>query len=359
MTLRVAAITTGSRTPSSRFRVRQHIKPLRDYDIVVREFIPVVDDRVESALRFVHPKSVRIRDFPPAYPFYAAHLAARVAAHLPGIVSSRRYDVTWLSRGLCEGWHTLESKLGKPLVLDVDDAIWLREPFGERQARGAAQRADVVVVCNDYLAEWFAPHCKRIEHVATAVDGEVFFPVDTRADDRFVIGWTGTSSNFRYLANMRHALAAFLRHAPDARLRIVADARPTGLELPEHAVEFVRWSEADEARAVQTMDVGIMPLVDDAWTRGKCAFKVIQYMACGLPVVASPYGMNAEAMGCGTVGMTATTDQQWLDALVFLYEQRDEARRIGAAARRAFLERFDLPVATRKLAEIFLSLRPS
>ena len=108
---------------------------------------------------------------------------------------------------------------------------------------------------------------------------------------------------------------------------------------------------------MQTMDVGIMPLADDAWTRGKCAFKLIQYMACGLPVVASPVGMTAEVLGRGDVGLTARNDSQWLDALIFLYEQRDKAKSLGTAGRTKFLEHYSRGAATRQLAAIFNGIR--
>jgi glycosyltransferase involved in cell wall biosynthesis len=105
------------------------------------------------------------------------------------------------------------------------------------------------------------------------------------------------------------------------------------------------------------MDVGIMPLADDPWTKGKCAFKVIQYMACGLPVVASPVGMTAQILGRDEVGLSAQTEQQWIDALIFLYEQRENAKRLGAAGRTRFMENYSREAATRQLAGIFKSLR--
>ncbi len=357
MTLRVAALTSGLHTPSSRFRIRQHIAPLAEHDILVREFRPVVGNNVDNLLRPLRPKGTRIRSFPPIYPLYVALLSLRVAARVPGVVASWRYDLTWLERGLCDGWPTLERLLGKPLVLDVDDAVWLAEPFGARQMQRTAERADVVVVCNNYLAEWFGRYCGRIELVPTPVDGDIFFPIDKQHGAEFVVGWTGTQTNFRYLAMIRKALARFLRHAPSARLRIVADHPPTDLELPPERVEFIRWSEASEANAVQAMDVGIMPLADDAWTRGKCGFKVIQYMACGLPVVASPVGMTAEILARGELGFSAETEQEWVDALVYLYEHREKANHLGAEGRAKFLEHYSRGAATRQLAEIFKRLR--
>ncbi len=357
MTLRVAALTSGLHTPSSRFRIRQHIEPLAEYGVLVREYRPVVGNNVDNILKPLRPRGTRIRGFPPIYPLYFGLLMLRLAARVPGVAASWRYDLTWLERGLCDGWPTLEPLLGKPLVLDVDDAVWLAEPFGARQMQRIAEYADVVVVCNTYLAEWFGRYCRRIELVPTPVDGDRFFPTQKQHGAEFVVGWTGTQANFRYLALIKNALSRFLRHAPNARLRIVADHPPTDLQLPPERVEFIQWSEANEATSVQAMDVGIMPLADDAWTRGKCGFKVIQYMACGLPVVASPVGMTAEILARGEFGLSADTEQEWVDALVFLYEHRQDANRLGTEGRAKFVEHYSRGAATRQLAGIFKRLR--
>jgi glycosyltransferase involved in cell wall biosynthesis len=357
VSVRIAALTSGGRhTPSTRFRIRQHIAPLAELGISVHEFSPIVGDAAERFLLPLRPRGTRLRQVPYLYPLYVGLLGARIAARVPGVAGSWRYDVTWLERGLCGGWPTLEKVLSKPLVLDVDDAVWLAPPFGTKQMQRTAERADVVMVCNTFLADWFSRFCPRVELVPTAVDGDVFFPEQKPDASPFTVGWTGTSGNFRYLDMIREALLGFLRHAPAARLRVVADAVPSELNLPSDRVEYIRWSEANEAATVQSMDVGIMPLADDAWAKGKCAFKAIQYMACGVPVVASPVGMTSDVFARGEVGLAARTPQEWLDALTFLYEHRDEARRLGAAGRATFLAHYDRAVATRRIAEIFNSI---
>jgi glycosyltransferase involved in cell wall biosynthesis len=355
VSVRVAALTSGLRTPSTRFRIRQHIDPLARLGIEVHEFRPLVGDAAERFLLPLRPKGKRVRQLPFLYPPYFGLLGLRIAARVPGVAASWRHDVTWLERGLCGGWPTLERILHKPLVLDVDDAVWLAPPFGAKQMQQTAERADVVMVCNEFLADWFGRFCRRVEFVPTSVDGDVFFPSNAANDSSFIVGWTGTSGNFRYLDMIHEALSKFLRHAPEARLRIVAEARPENLKLPPDRIDFIEWSESSEARAVQGMDVGIMPLTDDTWSKGKCAFKVIQYMACAVPVVASPIGMTADVLARGEFGMAARTEQEWLDALVFLYEQRAEARRLGASGRASFLEHYSRAAATRRIADVFMS----
>lgn len=354
--MRIAALTSGLQTPSTRFRIRQHIAPLADLGVSVDEYRPFVGNDAERFLLSLRPKGTRIRQLPFLYPPYFGLLALRVAARVPGVAATWRHDVTWLERGLCGGWPTLEKLLRKPMVLDVDDAVWLAPPFGARQMQRTAERADVVMVCNAFLGDWFGRFCQRVEFVPTSVDGDVFFPAERPERSSFIVGWTGTSGNFGYLVMIQDELAKFLRHAPAARLRIVADAYPEDLNLPPERIEFIQWSEAKEAASVQGMDVGIMPLPDDAWSKGKCAFKVIQYMACGLPVVASPVGMTADVLARGEIGLAARTKEEWLDALVFLYERRADATRLGASGRATFLEHYSRVAATRRIAQIFRSL---
>jgi glycosyltransferase involved in cell wall biosynthesis len=118
-------------------------------------------------------------------------------------------------------------------------------------------------------------------------------------------------------------------------------------------VVFVPWSEANETTAVQSMDLGLMPLPDTPWTRGKCSFKMLQYMACGVPVAVSPIGMNRDVLAIGDLGRAAEAPGDWRDLLEWFYEHREAARQIGARGRAAALEHFDVPVVGRRLARIF------
>lgn len=352
--MRIAAITPGRTVPSARFRVRQHIAGLRDFGISVREFYPPIGEEI---LQLVKPRNVRVRQFPPAYPVYALLQAQAILSATMATLRTWGYDVTWLQRGLIPGWPTMEVALKRPMVIDVDDAVWQSRPFGDCQMKWAAERADAVVVCNAYLAEWFQAHCRRVELMPTTVDGERFVPLGVARDGPFVVGWTGTSGNFAYLFKIRDALEEFLGLAPDACLRFVADKDPRELlALPNDRVEFVKWSEENEVAAVQSMSVGLMPLEDDKWAHGKCSFKIIQYMACGVPFVVSPVGMNAEVLRCGSAGFAARGHAEWVEVLLHLYRERDVAKELGQKGRSIFLANYDRHLVTEKLAILFRSL---
>ena len=133
------------------------------------------------------------------------------------------------------------------------------------------------------------------------MDTQRFIPALTKGNgERDVIEWTGTSDNFRYLYEIEPALAEVLKAYPGVTLRIIADARPSFCNIPEERIEFIRWSPENEVKGIQGMSIGIMPLEDSAWARGKCSFKMFQYMACGIPVVVSPIGMNVKVLSMGS-----------------------------------------------------------
>ena len=351
--IKVAALTGGRYIPSSRFRFRQHFQPLTEYGVNVSEYSPVISKSV-TALKLLNGK--RLREAPYILPLFFAVEIGKFASLLPGVLKSWRHDIVWLERGLYDGLPTIECGLKKPLVLDVDDAVWQSPPYGESQMKYTALRADTIVVGNTYLADWFSQFSKNIEIIPTAVDTNQFFPVQQDENRSFTVGWTGTSGNFNYLCSISNALKNFFEYAKNARLLVVADKFPDGFDLPYERLDFVKWSENNEAAMVQKMDVGLMPLADDSWSRGKCSFKMLQYMACGIPVVVSPVGMNAEVLAKGNIGFKATSEKDWLDVLIYLYEDENRRAIMGKEGRRIVERDYCRTVVTELLAKTLLAL---
>src|SRR5262249_47540144 len=148
-------------------------------------------------------------------------------------------------------------------------------------------------------------------------------------DTEFVIGWTGTSGNFQYFDLVEPALAHFFDKHDDARMMVVADRAPDFRLISGKHVTFIPWTPESEAQVLHQMTVGIMPLSDTPWARGKCSFKLLQYMASGLPVIASPVGMNADVLAKGEVGFSAISVDDWYNALHMLYMDSDAVARLG------------------------------
>lgn len=351
--MKVAALTSGPQDPASRFRVRQHLAGLAARGIAVREYTPPVSKYSSFPGWPQAWRGRRVR------PLAAAWFGAKVAFRLPGILGSHAADATWLEREFIAGYATAEFLLKKPVVLDVDDAIWLSPPHGEAAARKLAANAQVLLAGNEYIADWFSGLIDNIVIIPTAVDTGLFTPAspEARRDrERFVIGWIGLASNLENVRRIEKPLGTFLRDNPDAELLIVAEHLPAFREIPSEQVRFVPWSPAREAELVRGMDVGIMPLPDTPWSRGKCSFKMLQYMACGVPVVVSPVGMNAEILRKGSVGIAAATEGEWWDALRFLKDNPGKGQAYGEAGREIAIRDYDRERITGRIAEVFLAL---
>ena len=348
--IRVAALTSGRNAPSARFRIRQHVAPLEKLGVSVREYVPAIDSyAAPPGLTAESVQSLLAR------PYSALWYGAKLASRLPGVVGSRGAQITWLCRGMQSGRYTFEHWLKHPVIFDVDDAIWLTRPGAEAAIARMARQSQVVLAGNAYLADWFGQHCRDVRIVPTALDTERFRPrleSDPPRSGRFTIGWTGLAGNYRYLQTIEPVLSRFLRER-DADLLLVADAPPAFATLPADRVRFVRWSPENEASAVREMDVGLMPLPCDDWTRGKCSFKMLQYMATGLPVAVSRVGMNDEILKLAPVGFGADSLDEWRDALEALYADSSLRARMGAEGRQLVEARFSQKVVSELLLQIF------
>ncbi|KQW42137.1 hypothetical protein ASD88_24100 [Pelomonas sp. Root662] len=171
-----------------------------------------------------------------------------------------------------------------------------------------------------------------------------------------MIGWSGTSGGYRYFAPLQDALAALLRRHPDWRLRFISDRPPTLERLPAAQVEYHAWSQDTEAALTADMDIGIMPLDDSPWSLGKCSYKMLLYMACGIPVVVSDLGMNRDILGMREVGLGVRSPDDWVEALDALMGDEPCRQRMGREGRKLAVERFSLAVAASQWCEAVASL---
>lgn len=233
-----------------------------------------------------------------------------------------------------------------PLIFDFDDAVFLRAAGGWRarlarpeSTRLLVERAAVVFAGSEFLAEYADGFSKHVRLVPTVVDTDRFTPALRSPRERPVVGWVGSPTTAKYLDALIPALDAAAAIVPFT-LRIVGAGRPFKLE---HApVENVPWTLGAEASAFQDLDVGIYPLADDAWSRGKCGFKAIQYMACGVPFVVSPVGAIHEIVREGLEGLWARTSRDWTDHLVALLRDPSARDRLIANARLRAVERYSV-----------------
>jgi hypothetical protein len=336
--VRVAAYTGGEMVPSARARVRQYIDPLSKLGIVVREY-PLPWGNILPRHRGLRPL------------WMAATAVSRTAA----LACSWKADVTWVSRQILPAFAPLHALAKRPMILDVDDAVWLNT--GGHRAQDLARASALVVCGNSFLADQFSRWNANVTVIPTAVNTAWYRPqLASKAMHPLVLGWTGTSGNFPFLYSIEGALMRVLQNCRRAKLLIVADRPPHFKYLPESRVEFERWTPRAELAAFAHMSIGLMPLADDAWCNGKCSYKMLCYMAAGLPVVVTAAGMNREVLALGEIGLSAGCEQEWVDAFTALLDDADLRQRMGTAGRAIVEQHFSLHKLAARYAALFKSL---
>lgn len=238
-------------------------------------------------------------------------------------------------------------------VLDVDDAVWLdaRPAAGGHplailkgsawKMRRLAPLADHVLAGNEVLAEWLGQRNASLTIVPSLVEHRDHVVRVHDDEGPLVLGWIGSPTTERHLHGLQPVLARLARAGVDRQLELMV-VGGTAPQVPGMACHSIRWSEATEREALQRMDIGLMPLADNAWTRGKCAYKALQYMAAGIPVVADDVGISATAVGDRQAGLIVRSPEQWLEALHALADSRSLRERLGAEGRRRVAERFSV-----------------
>jgi glycosyltransferase involved in cell wall biosynthesis len=253
----------------------------------------------------------------------------------------------------------------RPVIYDFDDAIWLS--LADSSANGIFSRlhfhgktaslcalASAVAAGNPYLADYARRRNDNVFVVPTSIELDKYpLRPEPEPDDPFIVCWTGSNSTLLHFEGARAALERF---AQKRRLVVkVICNRPPDQPIRGAETRFVRWSEEDEAAEVAGCHVGIMPLPDDAFARGKCGLKALQYMATGRPVIASPVGVNSEIIANGVNGLLAGSDDEWVAALDRLAASADLRRSLGTAARETVEQRYAAEVAADQFAEVIRS----
>ncbi len=232
----------------------------------------------------------------------------------------------------------LFAALSRRRIFDVDDAIYVRKPrrLGEpandsiwrrRKFHATCRWVDVVAAGNDVLAGAARHAAREIAILPTSIDTSAYRATTASPADPPTIAWIGSPENLIYLEMIRPALARLAVRYPTLKVRIICSKFP---DWPEIDVERVAWSSQTEAVSLAGAHIGVMPLTDDEWARGKCAFKLLQYMAAWLPCVASPVGANTEAVMDGVNGFHARDNDEWERNLERLIESADLRARFGA-----------------------------
>jgi len=349
--LRVACLVPHPReSPSSRIRVAQYAPLLRQWGIEL-EIFSFFDER-EYARLYQVGAGRRIAD-----------TAGGFLRRVRQLRRARDADAVLIHREVAPlaGAPLLRALDGGPPVLfDLDDAVFLPAPGGSRWLRllrraeaetvALVRRAQVCLAGNAYLADFVRRAGGRALHLPTTVDTDVFRAGGTSRDPRgpLKVSWVGTHSTQGYLDLAGPALGTLAAERP-VEITVVSNRPPR--DLGGVPVRGVRWSLDAELMYFQEADVGLYPLPDDAWTRGKCGGKAVQYMACEVPLVASPVGVLKDLVLDGETGFVARDSEAWVRALRSLAEDPGLRRRLGAAGRALIEEGYSLRKGAEILAE--------
>jgi len=258
----------------------------------------------------------------------------------------------------------LIASLSRHRIFDVDDAIYVRKPrrLGEaaddslwrkRKFAATCRWVDVVVAGNEVLAGAARSGARAIAILPTSIDTSAYRPTSATIADPPTIVWIGSPENLVYLEMIRPALARLSVRYPTLKLRVICSRFP---EWTEVNIERIAWSTATEAESLAAAHIGVMPLTDDEWARGKCAFKLLQYMAAALPCVASPVGANTEAVLDGVNGFHARTTEQWERHLEALIRSPELRARFGASGREHVESRYALGTYRTRYVELLTRL---
>ena len=282
------------------------------------------------------------------------------------ILKASQYDLVWVEKEMLPwipGWIELGLLSKKALlVVDYDDAIFhrydqheisiIRKTLGQK-IDALMCRADLVIVGNDYLGERAKlAGARNIQLLPTVVDTNRYEVQSTKDDKQLTIGWIGQASTAKYLKKIVPILHEIITLY---HVRIVA-VGANSLQFKNLPIEVRPWSEDTEIDEIMKFDIGIMPLSNHAWEKGKCGYKLIQYMACGKPVIASPIGVNNIIIQKGVNGLLAKSDEEWLKAFKMLCESSDIRKNYGKEGRKKVEQEYCLKITAPKLEKLFLSV---
>ncbi len=228
----------------------------------------------------------------------------------------------------------------KKIIYDFDDAIWLPDPHESGFRQKFKWKSKIKYLCrwsskiscgNDYLAAFASQYNHEVYIIPTVVDTSVHAPkARSEKNDPPQLVWTGSSTTLIYLEQLFPILEK-LSKVRDFTLLVMADKPP---QVQPDFLTFIPWSMENETNVLARADIGIMPLPDDPWTKGKCGFKLIQYGAVGLPSVASRVGVNEQVIIHGTSGFLCENEKDWIHYTTMLLEETEKRKRMGESARK-------------------------
>ena len=341
-------------SPGQRFRIEQWEPLLRERGVEIT-YAPFLDEELSSVLYRAGKMGTKL-----------SHVVRRFGGRLRDVRAAKDFDAVYIFReAALFGPPIFERMIRRrvPFVFDFDDAIFVsyRSPSNgylsylkfAAKASTICRLASHVMVGNPYLAEYSRQFNPHVTIVPTTIDLNKYHVVERAADPHpVVIGWTGSFSTVQHLDTLRGALQK-LAQREKFRLKVIGTP---AYKLEGVEVEAMDWHADTEVEDLTPCDIGIMPLPDDAWSKGKCGLKALQFMALGTPVICSPVGVNTDIIQDGENGYIADSEDEWVEKLGALIRSAESRKRIGLAGRATVEERYSATVQAPRVFEIFESV---
>lgn len=351
------------RSPSQRFRFEQYLSFLKengfDYD-----FSWLISEKDDS--RFYSPGNLRTKVMILLRSWWKRKKDAWRASD---------YDIVFVQReAFMTGSTRFEKKFtksGAKLVFDFDDAIWNLDTSDANKKfewlKNPGKTAEIismshlVIAGNQYLANYAKRHNKNVVIIPTTIDtneyrrdGDLSDRAEPRVDKAICIGWSGSLTTIKHFEFAVPFLREIKKKYGDrVSIKVIGDSTYLNEEL---GVRGIAWKKEDEVIELSSFDIGIMPLPDDEWAKGKCGLKGLQYMALGIPTIMSPVGVNTEIIRDGENGMLASTTEEWVSKLDQLISSAELRRSIGTAAIKSVKDSYSVEVWRTKYVELLSKL---
>ena len=248
-------------------------------------------------------------------------------------------------------------RMGKKIMYDFDDAVMFKnslsaKPYSLRRKmsfKRMLKYTDLVIAGNGFLKAEADKYHRRVEILPTPVDGERYTAKTYPDHEQVNIGWIGDHGSIHYMESYKDVWEGLgRRYGRRVCLTIICD---TFIETREIETRKVPWSHETEIDALMALDIGVMPLFDDLWSKGKCGFKVLQYLGVGVPAVCTPVGINKDVVEDGVNGFWAGAKEEWRERLSTLIEDGEMRARMGMAGRQKIMDHYTVSACAPKLME--------
>lgn len=331
------------RSPSQRYRFEQYFAFLEQqgYRCELSYLLDADDDSVFYAPGNILRKSlITLNSF---------------RKRIGDIAKAKKADIVFVQReAFMTGSVYFEKqfkKSGSKLVFDFDDSIWLLDTSdankrwewlkSETKTAEICQLADLVIAGNDFLADYARKYTANVTVIPTTIDTNLFKRVQPYTEkEKICIGWSGSITTVKHF----ELAIPFLKKIKDkygnkVEFRIMGDPRHVCEELNLKAIP---WSNEREVEVLSTFDIGIMPLPDDEWVKGKCGLKGLSYMALEVPTILSAVGVNTAIIRDGENGFLAASEEEWIAKLSQLIDSYELRRKLGVEGRKTVLEHYSV-----------------